>query len=307
MAITAALCGCSEEEGSTQVAPTCDFGKPIREQVVLRPRSGTFYSVDVLNPDVVKLGRRYLLLFSGNSARTEAGSWHTGLAVSRRPDGPFRVKRGVREDFLNGGTALYRGRLLHGATVPARREPVLFASRQGEDWREVESMPAGKPSSWRFFQTDLSLYPRRGGVEVYYAGRIGTTGADIGVAWWSGGDWRGFRRVLTRKAGSWDGLDLGEPTVFTIGKREYMLYAGLGQSGAPRSVGLARREGDRWIRCGTSPFISAGRGWYRGNAIDPEPLVVKDRLFVYFGGGLGSSLGGNMRGSIGLRVYRLPG
>ena len=39
-------------------APTCDFGPPVSERVVLSPRPGTFYSADVLNPDVVRVGRR---------------------------------------------------------------------------------------------------------------------------------------------------------------------------------------------------------------------------------------------------------
>ena len=42
------------------------------------------------------------------------------------------------------------------------------------------------------------------------------------------------------------------------------------------------------------------------NVIDPEPLVIGKRLYVYFGGGKTSSLGGNMSGVILLRTYRLP-
>jgi hypothetical protein len=85
-----------------------------------------------------------------------------------------------------------------------------------------------------------------------------------------------------------------------------MLYGGLGGHGEPRHIGLARLTRKGWRRCGREPFISAGRRWYVRNAIDPEPQIVGDKLFVYFGGGVFPSLGGDMRGTIGLRVYRLP-
>ena len=98
------------------------------------------------------------------------------------------------------------------------------------------------------------------------------------------------------------GLDLGEPAVFTLGGRSLMLYGGLRQSGEPRQIGLAYRDGAAWRRCpGTTH--RRRQGPYRNNAIDPEPLIVGGRLYLFFGGGDHPSLGGNMNGRILVRVY----
>jgi hypothetical protein len=284
----------------------CGFGKPIAERVILRPAPGTFYSVDVLNPDIVSRRGRYLLFFSGNSSRTPGGDWRTGLAVARYPAGPFSVDTRVTELFYNGGTIVDSKALLHGANVPAERSPELFGSDDGRRWQRKDIMPSPQGPSWRFFQSDLYLDrgPRR--VDVYFAGRPGASGADIGMVHYRKGRWWGFERVLDRPPGEWDGLDLGEPAVFHARGHTFMLYGGLGKDGEPRHIGLARRTRSGWRRCGKRPFIAAGRSWYRRNAIDPEPLVTGNRLYVYFGGGLTSSLGGNMAGVIGLRVYRIP-
>jgi hypothetical protein len=288
------------------MAARCSLGPPIAEHVLLRPKPGTFYSVDALNPDVVYYHSRYLLFFSGNSSPTAGGDWRTGLATAKRPWGPFEVDTRVSEDFYNGGTIIRDGRLLHGANAPASRSAALFSSANGRRWRRHTTMPSPRTPSWRFFQSDLFLDARPRQVDVYFAGRPGATGADLGVAHYRGGRWRGFEKILDRPPGRWDSLDLGEPAVFHVRGRTFMLYGGLGGDGEPRHIGLARRTSKGWQRCGSKPLIAAGRGWYRRNAIDPEPLVVGDRLYVYFGGGLVSSLGGNMAGTIGLRVYRIP-
>ena len=83
-----------------------------------------------------------------------------------------------------------------------------------------------------------------------------------------------------------------------------MLYAGLSAPGTPRQIGLAYWTPMGWRRC-NGPFIPAGGRSYPRNAIDPEPLVLGHRLFVFFGGGRTASLGGGMHGVIVLRTYAL--
>ena len=283
----------------------CNFGAPLTEQVVLRPRTGTFYSVDVLNPDVVRFRGEYLLFFSGNSARIDAGEWRTGLAASPSPKGPFLVDRRVRKSFFNGGTVVKRGSLLHAANVPGRREAILFKSASGRAWREAGAMPAPQEPSWRFWPSDLYLRSRGLGLDAWFAGRPAPEGADIGFARYESGRWSGFARVLRRDPANWDGADLGEPAVFRVGGRAYMLYVGQGGAGRSRQIGLARREPGGWRRCSDRPFIPIG-GRARLNAIDPEPLVLGKRLYVYYGAGQTASQGGNMSGVILLRTYRLP-
>jgi hypothetical protein len=276
------------------------------EKVVLRPRAGTFYSVDVLNPDVIRYRGKFLLFFSGNSSETNAGDWRTGVAVAGRPEGPYRIDRRFRARFYNGGTALLGRRLVHAANVPGRREPVLYTSLSGRRWREVSAMPVSDAPSWRFWQSDLYLRPRGAGVDAYFAGRPGPSGADLGSVHYEKGRWGNFTRALQRDRQGWDAEDLGEPAVFRAGGTMYMLYGGFTFPGDRRHIGLARWTPNGWVRCGDQPLIAAGGRYSRMNAIDPEPLVIGKRLYVYLGGGQRSSLGGNMGGVILLKTYRLP-
>jgi hypothetical protein len=282
----------------------CDFGRPVAERVVLRPQEGTFFSVDVLNPDLVRQGSRYLLFFSGNSANTDAGAWRTGVAFGWRPLGPFRVDPRLHEPFFNGGTVLARGRFFHGANVPDRRGPLLLTSRTGLAWRLLSAMPAPPQPSWRFLQSDLYLRARNRGLDVYFAGRPGPGGADLGVARYDRGHWTGNRRILVRKGERAGEVDLGEPAVFQARNRTYMLYAVQAEYNGPRQIWLAYRSQSGWRRC-SAPFIGVRAPAYPANAIDPEPLIVGDRLYVYFGGGQRPGEGGNMAGVIVARVYAL--
>ncbi|MGB2953034.1 MAG: hypothetical protein WBB74_06550 [Gaiellaceae bacterium] len=302
--IVPASTGAPHAEGQSCLA----LGKPVAERVLVAPRPKTFYAVDALNPDVIRWRGRYVLLFSGNAANLDAGDWYTGLADSRRPLGPFRVEPRVRLPFFNGGSTVWRNRLYTGVTLRASGQPALFESPDARHWHEIARMPVLSGPSWRARQSDLSLdwTPKRR--RVYFAGRPGPSGADIGVASYLGGRrWGAFRIALRRQPG-WDSFDLGEPTVFRWRGTQYMLYAGLGLDFRAREIGLAVETNSGWQRCGRGPLIQARPGsWYAANAIDPSPLVIGNRLYVYFGGGRRLSLGGNMNGTIGVRVYRLPG
>lgn len=272
---------------------------------MLLPRAGTFYSQDVLNPDVVRRGNLYYLFFSGNRAATDAGDWRTGVAVSRSPTGGFHVLPQVQAPFLNGGTRVIGKTFVQMATPTDFGQPRIYKSRNLRTWKQGAAMPAGIPGSWNAFQSD-PYYDASG--RVYFAARPGPGGADLGVRRYFGnGKWGAARTVLRRGApGAWDATDLGEPSVFSYGKERFMLYAGLGQSGGARQVGLARLTPQGWKRVGKHPLIAAGGApWYRKNAIDPSPLVVGNKLYVYFGGGKRTSLGGNMDGTIGVRTFNV--
>ena len=223
----------------------CQIGEVVSERVVLRPRSGTFYSIDVLNPDVIRWRDGYLMFFSGNRAATDAGVWATGVAVAERPEGPYRVLQRVG-DFYNGGTARWRRQLWHGAS-DRDGAPILLRSSDGLAWRKVAGLPENQ--AWRAITSDL--YARSVGerLRVYFAGRSGATGADLGSVTYLGRRrWHGFRKVMRRENG-WDRLDLGEPAVFSLQGRQLMLYGGLGENGEPRHVGLAYKDGSAWRRC----------------------------------------------------------
>ena len=87
--------GCGSSGPSTtslaeRPSPQCSLGTQLGEgRQLLAPRPGTFYSVDVLNPDVVFFDGRYLMYFSGNDRHTQEGNWREGFAIATSPTGPF--------------------------------------------------------------------------------------------------------------------------------------------------------------------------------------------------------------------------
>jgi hypothetical protein len=109
---------------------SCSLGRVVTERPLLLPRPNTFYSVDALNPDIVRRGRTYYLFFSGNRDHSAAGIWRTGVATARSPLGPFRVRHGLEGRFLNGGTALWHGRFWQ-ATESYDYGAVLMSSADG--------------------------------------------------------------------------------------------------------------------------------------------------------------------------------
>ena len=221
------------------------------------------------------------------------------MAVSRSPLGPFRVLRRNWE-FVNGGTLVRGGRLWQAATTPSG--PALMRSETGLRWQTVAPVP--RFPDWRAVVSDFSLRAWGDGIQAYFAGRAGPTGADIGTVSFRDGRWRDWQLLLGREAVIGDGSDLGEPVVFRYGGRTLMVYGRM-RADYVRELALAYRRQGVWQKCPRPFFTAPATGWYRRNVIDPEPLVMGDRLYLYFGGGIASSLGGDMDGRIGVRVYDL--
>jgi hypothetical protein len=291
---------------ATDSSPCLVLGNAVAERVLLAPQPNTFYSVDVLNPDVIRWRGRFWMFFSGNSEQSERGDWRTGVAVSRSPLGPFGVFQGMAAPFLNGGTRVFGNTLAQVATPSDFSQPVMYRSRNLRSWRASAPMPAPRLGTWNALQSDPYYDPSG---RVYFAGRPGPSGADIGSRSYLGnGRWGKARLELRRGTpGAWDGLDLGEPAIVRVRGQAYMLYAAQSVAGGPRQVGLASLTSNGWRRIGPSPLIrSGGAAWHSQNAIDPSPLVVGEKLYIYFGGGKTTSQGGNMNGTIGVRIYRLP-
>lgn len=282
-------------------ADVCSLGRAVDERVLIRPRAGSFYSVDALNPDVLRFRGRWLMFFSGNDTHTYAGDWHTGLASARRLARSWRVDRRVRLPWLNGGSAVRGGRVFMLATPrTAPNRPVLYASRDAQRWRLVSRMPVAAGAQ----VTDAFLRAEPGGLRAYVRLAAGQAGADIATVTFRDGRWSSPRVVLRRSAG-WDRFDLGEPAVFRAGTRTLMTYTGV-RDDVSRDIGLAVRERVGWRRCPAGPLIrSGGGGWYARNAIDPSPVVSETRLYLFYGGGDQPSLVSDMHGTIGVRVYRL--
>ena len=286
----------------------CDLGRVLWERPLLTPKAGTFYSVDALNPDVVKRGKTYFMFFSGNDVHTPAGDWRTGVATAARPGGPFYVRSWLRGNFLNGGTAVWRGRFWQ-AYSHNRRGGELAVSKDARHWRRVSSIPHLASRGWPV-SADYFLERRRGGLRLYMLVRSATVGLHGSLASidWRRGQWSHLRVLLSPGIQLWENADLGEPASIRLPGRHLLLYTATASADATRSIGIAvRGAGGRWARCGSLPLISPGARWGPAVSIDPSPLRVGRRLFVYYGGGSGRSIASDLDGAIGVRVYALPG
>src|SRR4029077_2501170 len=135
-------CGSSATGLADRQSRPCSLGKPVGGgRLLLAPRPGTFYSVDALNPDVVAFRGHYLMYFSGNDSHTADGNWRTGLAVASSPMGPFRIRASLKGNYLNGGTAVWRGRLWHVVEDNPSIRGELANSSDGIAWRHESFLP----------------------------------------------------------------------------------------------------------------------------------------------------------------------
>ena len=66
-------------------------------------------------------------------------------------------------------------------------------------------------------------------------------------------------------------------------RRAYLLFVGLAQHTLTRSIGLARESTAGWTACGNAPATPNGAPWGAGSSIDPSPLIVGNRLYLYYG------------------------
>jgi hypothetical protein len=298
-------------QGTTRSASTgpagCTLGRLRQDRTLLRPRPGSFYSVDALAPDVVRYQRRYLLYFSGNRVASAVHPrWTTGLAVSSNPMGPFRVDGGFRGRYLNGGTTVWRGLLWHLVEVGSGSAGELAVSDDGRAWRHVAWLPAFQMGRAKVVGADFDLSVEHNQLAAYmflvHPHPLSSAHA-FGRALYDGRRWHGFEPVLRRQASqSYEAFDVGEPDVFTIGGRRAMLYGGTAAN-MVRTIAVALARDGRWVRCPHNPIIQAGAPWAPTIAIDPSVLRAGRVTYVYYAGSRTRGLGSNLDGVVGVARY----
>ena len=178
----------------------------------------------------------------------------------------------------------------------------------GESGSGDQPCPAPQHPSRRFLQSDLYLDRRPAGFDAYFAGRAGPTGADLGVGLSPGTDAGTASTGFFAESPGWDYLDLGEAGGLSGRQgRNVDVLRRPWSCRRPSPYRARKTYAKRVAAMCDRPFIKAdGTGWHGLNAIDPEPVIVGQRLYLYFGGGTTISGGGGMDGRIGVRVYRLP-
>jgi hypothetical protein len=306
-------CGSAATHLAVKHSSMCSPGTQLGEaHQLLAPQPGTFYSVDALNPDVVFFHGLYLMYFSGNDRHTAQGNWQTGLAVSRSPTGPFRVQKTLVGNYLNGGTAVWHDRLWHVVEDnPADTPDIqseLASSSDGIHWRHESYLPEFSTPDATYHGADFFLESegQRLGVYMLAVPPSGGIERSLGFASYASGRWSHFHIILGIKAAAslpWASADLGEPASYYIKGSHYLFFVGLGQDKLTRSIGLARESLANWSVCRDTPAIPNGTRWGPASSIDPSPLIVANRLYLYYGATKSSGLAANLGGSIGVRVF----
>jgi hypothetical protein len=307
-------CGTSTTRGIGGGSPQCSLGRQLHEgHQLLAPRLGTFYSVDALNPNVVAFDRHYLMYFSGNDRHTAEGEWREGLAIGSSPNGPFHVVANVKGNYLNGGTAVWHRRLWHvvedNSTIGTYLRSELASSGDGLHWHRESILPSFILNHTAYHGADFYLEPQGSHLGVYMLAVPpgGGIGRSLAFASYANGRWSNFNIILkpdTATALHWASADLGEPATFYVGHAHYLLFVGLAQDDKrTRSIGLARDTATGWVVCRNAPATPNGAPWGPASSIDPSPLVVGKRLYLYYGATRTAGLVANLGGSIGVRVF----
>ncbi|HTW63764.1 MAG TPA: hypothetical protein VME17_04070 [Bryobacteraceae bacterium] len=308
------LCGCGRYRDFTLPeqpgGPSVHWKWQARaEPVLTRGAAGTWDSVDVLNPSVIRQGGAYYNLFSGYDGKT----WHTGLAASA--DGiAWRNERLILSP--ESGTWEAGAIAANGAAV-SEQSGILYYYQAGappriglatfRNWREysrhpVPVLPLGPYGSWDE-RGVADPYVIRAGENYYmfYLGqdrarrqRIGVAQSRDGVTWYK---LRANPVLELGEYGAFDANGLGEPAVWATLGYYWMLYTGR-DAGEMRRLGLARsRDGVHWEK---TPMVIAGdQAWDSKVICDPTVIAHNDRVTVWFGGGDIAAPDQNVHGQIG--------
>lgn len=312
------LAGCGSSGPPTtniaeRTSPQCSLGTQLGEgRQLLAPRPRTFYSVDVLNPDVVAFHGRYFRVYSGNDRHTTEGKWRTGLAIAASPTGPFRVQGDLKGNYLNGGTTVWRGRLWHVYEDNPIEGPdirsELASSSDGIHWRHESFLPGFTAAGITYHGADFFLEPEGSRLDLYMLAVPpgGGIRRSLGFASYAAGHWSDFHIILPISAVArmpWASADLGEAATFSVAGNHYLLFVGLAEPSLIRSIGLASESATGWTVCGDTPTTPNGARWGPASSIDPSPLIIGNRLYLYYGATRTNGFGANLSGSAGVRVF----
>lgn len=248
------------------------------------------------------------MYFSGNDRHTPEGDWRTGLAIASSPLGPFYVQRSLKGNYLNGGTTVWHRRLWHVVEDNPGIRGELASSSDGIDWRHESFLPSFRHDGVIYHGADFFLEPSRSRLGVYMLlySQSGGLGRSLGFASYAAGRWSDFHIVLGIGAVAtipWASADLGEPAAFYWAGKHYLLFVGLAKSGLKRSIGLARELPSGWSVCSDSPALVNGAPWGPSSSIDPSPLPIGHRLYVYYGATKADGLVADLGGAIGVRTF----
>jgi len=282
--------------------------------LLTRGPAGSWDSVDVLNPSVVRWRESYWNLYSGFDGKT----WHTGVAQSA--DGLSWQRKGK---VLSPDPASWEGTYIaaNGAVLADRPQRLsywyqggrpfpsigLARSSDGLSWSKEKApvLVPGPRGSWDergvadpyVIQIGSELYLYYTGMDRALRQRLGVARSSDGVRWEKSLD-----NPLLDIGGhqQWDEGGLGEPAVWSSGNSYWMLYTGRAWD-ETRRLGLAQSaDGIHWKKLSTAVF-EGKQPWNRSVLCDPTvELTSQGSLRVWYGGGNKPSPDENLNGQIGL-------
>ncbi len=252
------------------------------------------------------------MYFSGNDQHIAKGNWRTGLAIATSPMGPFRVQNDLMGNYLNGGTAVWQGRLWHVVEDKPVEGPDIQSelawSTDGIHWHRKLLLPAFVTNGVAYRGADFFLEPEGSHLNLYMLAvpPSGGIGRSLAFTSYANGHWSDFHINLDISKVAdlrWASADLGEPATFEVANKHYLLFVGLAENKLTRSIGLARKSGSDWQICTDVPATPNGSRWGAASSIDPTPLIVGKRLYLYYGATRTAGFPSNLGGSIVVRVF----
>jgi len=295
-----ALCGCGRYADFTLPPPDAGGpGAPFQWRASPQPQiepGPDWDASDVLNPSVVRIGDRYLNLYSG----FDGHAWHTGRAISDDGQRWQKLGRvlspgGWEGDYIaaNGSALVVGQEIFYWYEAGRPLQIGLARSRDGGATWTKHPNPVVPPGPRGSFDERAVADPyviRRGDFFfLFYLGQDRAARQRLGVARSRDGvGWEKLRSnpVLELGApGAFDEAGLGEPAVWSSGGSYWMLYTGRDRE-EHRRMGLARSaDGVRWERDTSLSPITGSEAWNRQVVCDPSVEVTDRAIRVWFGGG----------------------
>lgn len=291
------------------------------EPVLSRGPDGEWDSVDTLNPSVFKVGGTFYNLYSGFDGK----AWHTGLATSR--DAINWEKQGTdpiispnpeswEGDYIAANGSLYHDgeRFLYWYQAGRRGGTSIGVafSVDARHWSKHVGpvLSSGSSRSWDETAVgDPYVIRSQGSYYMYYLGQTRFGVQRLGVA--RSADGIHFQKshsnpiLETGPPGSFDERGLGEPAVFRVGGRYFMLYTGRDRD-EKRRIGWAESvNGVDWEKSEIAPMLEGSQPWNNEVVCDPSVWKQPGQALVWFGGGDRASPDENLNGQIGFAVLRL--
>jgi predicted GH43/DUF377 family glycosyl hydrolase len=272
------------------------------EPVIDRGAEGSWESVDVLNPSVLRWRNRHWNLYSGFDGKT----WHTGVAWSDDDGITWTGRRKILSPqsgswdgsagtyIAANGSALVVGDRLFYWYQGGRDLPRIGLARSsdGESWQTepVPVLETGPRGSWDERGVADPYVIRQGQwLYLYYTGmdraqrqRLGVARSLDGIRWEKSLD-NPILDIGGHEA--WDEGGLGEPAIWESHGAYWMLYTGRAWD-EKRRLGLARStDGIHWQKLPGQVFSGASE-WDAAVICDPSVEVTREgTVRVWFGGG----------------------